>query len=369
MTTLEIIGKSVEGKSIVLTISLDGANRNEIHEREMISGWILKEQPNEIIVSNPRIPHSLIQQVIESCFSNTNIRVLSFRSSSFNALNLSLLLQLLRRNRSIESIDLFHCGNLFSLLSSEGGNNDMMKIQGLIDELLQLFLDSKYLRSLSGCTIARPTLSIDRPISSLEMEFIYADLRKNTDLKILSLCCSKVSVDSLLFSLFQNRSLLQLTLYDIVLFDINQLSMVNYQKQRTTSDNHSSKNSTLKTLRLKFSTSVSSKIIQDCLTWLSSSLIPYLSITTLQLDYLPVEDYSIQFLCDILERNKSLCHLSLFNIYWNWINWKKLTQSVSENGFLRVLRLDAKNEIDHRSRQVLGKALEHRSSPLILRYE
>jgi hypothetical protein len=368
MQSLEISGKSIEGRTIVLTISSsDGANRNEAKERQRISDWITKEQPSEIFISNPKISYSLVHQVIESCFANTNIRVLSFRASSFNSTNLSLLLQLLRRNRSIESIDLFCCGNLFSLRNSEGGNNDLTKVQGLIDELLQLFLDSKYLRSLCGCTIARPILSLISPISSLEMEFIYADLRKNTDLKILSLLCSNLSVDSLLFSLFQNRSLLQLTLHDIELFDISQLTVVNYHYQKSASDNSSSKNSTLKTLQMKFSSSISFKIIQDCLSWLSTSLIPYLSVTSLQLDYLPVEDYSIQFLCDILERNKSLCHLSLFNIYWNWINWKKLTQSVSENGFLRILRLDAKNEIDHRSRQVLGKALEHRSSPLILR--
>ena len=363
----------------------------------MIQRWIIEQQPAEITINNWKISPSLIQQAIESSFLNSNLRVLNFRNSQFNKQNLQLLIQLLKRNRSIESIDLFHCQEIFNPSSGSnssppategttaesspnmGTNGGSLSVEQLVDELLQLFADSKYLRSVCGCTVAKPILSLSKSLSMMEMEFLYADLRKNTDLKVLCLPCTH-SVEYIFLAILNyNRSLLQVLLFDIEEFDVAKLPQVSLPSSlagpvgyglssfEKTNSAANPRNSSLKTLQLQFNPHIAQASVAACLAWLSRAFIPNLSFTTLQLDYLPLEDFSIQFLCDILKSHKCILHLSLFNIHWNWINWKKFTQYIAENQSLRLLHLDANNEVDHRSRQVLGKALENRHTPLILR--
>jgi hypothetical protein len=388
--SINIYGKSVEGKPVRLRLyqsvnhllQQQDQLKDDTNQREMIQRWLIEQQPAELYLTDSKISSSLIQQTIESSFLNTNLRVLNFRASQFNKDNLQLLIQLLKRNRSIESIDLFHCQEIFSsssagLVEENNNNNNSPSVEQLMDELLQLFADSKYLRSVCGCTVAKPVLSLHKTssLTTAEMEFIYADLRKNTDLKFLCISCTH-SIEYIFLALLNyNRTLHQLLLFDIEEFDLSRLpssALTNKGGAQRGgggggTGGNGLKNSTLKTLQLKFNPHINNKSISDCLSWLSGEFFPSLSITTLQLDYLPVEDFAIQFLCDVLKTHKTLLHLSLFNIHWNWINWKKFTSFISDNKSLRVLHLDANNEVDHRSRQVLGKALENRHTPLILR--
>lgn len=190
MKSIAIAGKTAEGKAIQITLPSDSNGVDDTKDREYLQRWLVEQQPSELTVINTRLLPALLQQIIDSSFHNNNLRVLSFRSSQFNQDNLQLLIHLLRRNRSIESVDLFHCLQLFPI-NTTSNSDPKGSISSLINELLQLFADSRYLRSISGCTVTKPILRIAKPLTSTEMDLIYAELRKSHDLKnIISLLLS-----------------------------------------------------------------------------------------------------------------------------------------------------------------------------------
>ena len=163
---------------------------------EELALLVKKFTPRELIFRNCCLTAEGLQVVIEQAilrnYSDANTDNFSNRSLSLEILSLSgneiggegiaLLNDLISSHSDIliETIDLFR--------TSSSDSADASYYRQGIKELIDLFDASPVLRSLCGCQASKPTLDIlQPPTHPAEYELVAADLRKNTDLRSLTI--------------------------------------------------------------------------------------------------------------------------------------------------------------------------------------
>jgi len=63
MKSIDIAGKTVEGKAIQITLPSDSNVVDDTKDREYLQRWLVEQQPSELAVINTRLLPALLQQI------------------------------------------------------------------------------------------------------------------------------------------------------------------------------------------------------------------------------------------------------------------------------------------------------------------
>lgn len=311
--------------------------------------WIQMSKPSEVILSGCRLTDAFLQEIIECCAANENLRVLGLSNNLLDELGCRSLLTLLHSNKCVESVNILN-NPILKALPGVGSHP-------LLSRLLKLFVDSRYLRSVCGCTILQPTLVLPSVHFEQEVDVIICELKKSTDLKSLQ-CIGNQNTQQLLVALDSNKSLVRLALDGF------------HVPSQLSSTSGLSCNTSLQTLQIRWNDNSTKKDAETLMLWLHQNLHKNSCLTTLQMDFVPLDRDLFDYLAEILRYNRSLIHLALFNLVWLEEDKLCLLASLRKNPVLRVLHIagstDAPvwNDVDH---DVMANIALSRGSPLILR--
>eukprot|EP01031_Cornospumella_fuschlensis_P026349 gene26349-31831_t len=288
-------------------------------EVELLGKNIVTLKPSELLLRYCYLSDKYLTRIIESCLLDENLTVLDLSGNVMGEDALSVLLSLLNSNKCIETLNILANPILQSL---PGGG-----LHPHLEELLILFLNSRYLRSICGCSVSKPVLVLSKPLKyDHEIEVIKAELRKNTDLKSLS-CVFNEHIQGLLSVLDVSKTLVRLHFEGF------------HNPAPISAALGLSLNTSLRTLQIKWNEESSSKDAESLMLWLHENLIANHCLTTLQLDGVPLHLDLYEWLAEVLEHNKGLLHVSLLNTPWTVTSKCRMLASLGINSTLRVFRV------------------------------
>lgn len=339
--------------------------------------WLIKKNdttsPTDINFSHCQLSDSSIQSILKTIMSNSTIRSLDLSFNKMNTAAVSVLLDLMRRNKCLESINIF--GNdLF--------DDKSVKNKQILEELVSEFQNSQTWRSITGCKILKPSLyykpdgkyppgAIDE-----ETELIVTELKKNMDLKDLSfdgVNFSRSALFKILSALARNNTLLSLTIHNLrpSLFDSNGSGEGFSNSTSTTISHPQLKTLCLHMLKGDRDNEIMSVRFAECLSWIRNNLISGSKLTSLQLDNLPNNGSAswTDELLKILDSNRTIMHFAFFRCQWNEAQLDRVFNALSRNEVVRLMQFDDVNMPIIESFQAKLKDLVLlRSTPLLLRY-
>jgi len=385
-----------------------------------------KNKPGELILENCQLTDNLVMEISKYCANNKNLRYLNLKNNNLTSKSGYYLLDLLKQNRSIESV------TIFSNPIFQENTNDSTTIA---QQIRQYFQETKYLRSICGCKISYPLLLYTYQWEKrTEMSFVLMELQKNTDLKLFSVSFTKqqqqqhhhrtssnpfptlslggtdIFHDLCITLLHNNKSLLSLQCYEMMSFLLTKPMFQHlFQHHSPTSagtDSTTATNKTLKTLQLSIAREMSVVQVRLLLIYLLHTLPWFTQLKTFQWEcaYFTAEEllststsllslydeanhsnaatvlstrerewlqsyqtYSIfDLLCELI-KSSTFTHLALYSIPWNWLLWKKLNQTIQENGSVSLLSINAYDELDYKGKELLEKTTANRKQSLVLR--
>jgi hypothetical protein len=341
-------------------------------------GWLNRttdsSSPTDINLSNCDLSDSSIQSILKSIMYSTNLQSLDLSHNHMSHGGAVTLLDVLRRSKRLECINIF--GN-------DVFNDSSVKCKHTLEELVSQFQNSSTLRSTCGCKIFKPSLHYKSDMNlsqngvDEEVELIIVELKKNMDLKELSLDVGKFSrstIWKLLDAIAKNNTLLSLTIHNLrpsMLDPSNSDDVPSNLRALTISHPH------LKSLGISFQkperdNEIFSVQLAECLSWLKSNFILGSKLTTVQLENLSSGGSSgwIEELQKLLDSNRTISHIALLQGQLNEAQLDNLFNALSRNEVIRLIQLDDLNmSVIEAVQAKLKDLVLLRSTPLLLRYE
>lgn len=306
-------------------------------EVALFKSWIEENKPSEVVLSNCQLTDEVAEALLSSCLANDNLRALNLMNNYVEERGCELLLALLASNKGIESINLLGNPILRSLSTSceDSAVCGANEIHPLIASLLRLFEESSYIRSLCGCSVSQPVLTIPNALRfDHEVDLVVAELKKNADLKSLQFFCDGSSQE-LLSVLDRNKTLIRL------------FAVGFHLSQPLTNPVALSASQSLKTLQIRWNKGDSIQDAGELLAWLEQNLSSNMQLSTLQFDGLSwTNSDMLGRLSMIIRNNRGLVHLALFNSLWTEDGKARLLTAFSDNSTLRLLHVVTRQSVE-----------------------